>query len=84
MKFLTTTNTSWQRHLNLLSQINFPFFCCLSFFEEYLNHQVRQDQANGAETVDRAYFRKARHARDMNRIGHILVYLDDETPRFGV
>ena len=30
-------------------------------------------------SVNRAYFRKAGYAGDMNRIGHILVYLGYET-----
>ena len=33
-------------------------------------------------SVDRAYLKKAEHACGMNRIGHILVYLDDECPLF--
>lgn len=44
MKFSSTLKTSVQRWLNHLFQNQSPFFCCLLFFKEYINLQIKVNQ----------------------------------------
>lgn len=60
-------------------KFNFPFSCCPSFFGEYLNPQVKNNQMVKENRIGRANVRKAGYACAMNKIGYILVFLEDET-----
>lgn len=79
IKFFLTTNTSLQRCLNPLSQIQLPFFLLTFLFWRISQPQVKNNQMVKENRIGRANVRKVGYACAMNKIGYILVFLEDET-----